>query len=277
MLDDAQNGFRPKRSTIQTVFQFTSDLYQFINSNSNTIAVYIDFQKAFDTVSHGILIKKLKTYKLSPPLVKILEHYLADRQQLTQINNTVSDHKSVPFGIPQGSILGPTLFIMYINDVVKEIKNCSCYLYADDMVIYTLLDYVNRLANLQQDLDRVFQWCKKNKLTININKTKAQLFPQNTYIDINDLTLNNQVKINNLILHYEHHFRYLGIELDQLLTMTNTCDQIYKNASYKLYIYRLIRGSLTMSAAIQVLKAMFCQYPRLWKCFSDWSKTRETI
>ena len=123
---------------------------------------------------------------------------------------------------------------MYINDVVKAIKNCSCYLYAD-----------------------VLQWCNKNKLTININKTKAQLFPRNSNIEVNDLTLNNQVKINNVTLHYEHHFRYLGIELDQLLTMKNTCDQIYKNASHKLYLYRLIRGSLTMSAAIQVLKAMF--------------------
>ena len=147
---------------------------------------------------------------------------------VTQINNTVSGHKPVPFGVPQGSILGPTLLIMYINDVVKEIKNCSCYLYADDMVIYTPLDDVVRLANMQQDLDRVFQWCNKNKLTININKTKAQLFPRNSNIDVNDLTLNNQVKINSVTLHYEHHFRYLGIELDQLLTMKNTCDQIYK-------------------------------------------------
>ena len=257
MIDDAQNGFRPKRSTIQTVFQFTSDLYQFINSNLNTTAVYIDFRKAFDPVSHSTLIKKLKTFKLSAPLVKILENYLANRQQHTQINNTTSTLKSVPFGVPQGSVLGPTLFIMYINDVVKEIKNCSIYLYADDMVIYTPLEGENSLVNLQHDLDRVLLWCNKNKLTININKTKAQLFPRNSNIDVNEIIQNNQIKINNVPLHYKHHFRYLGIELNQMLTMKNTCDQIYKNASHKLHIYRLIRGSLTMSAAIQILKAMF--------------------
>ena len=93
---------------------------------------------------------------------------------------------------------------------------------------------------------------QQEQIDNNINKTKAQLFPRNSNIDTNDLTLNNQVKINNMILHFEHHFRHLGIELDQLLTMKNTCDQIYKNASHKLYIHRLIQGSLTMSAAIQV-------------------------
>ena len=146
---------------------------------------------------------------------------------------------------------------MYINDVVKEIEKCLYYLYADDMVIYTPLENADKLVELQQDLDRVFAWCNKNKLTININKTKAQLFPRNSNTDLNSFFQNNPVRINNINLQYKYHFRYWGIELDHLLTMKNTCDQICKNASHKLYIYRLIRGSLTMFAAIQVLKAMF--------------------
>ena len=114
-----------------------------------------------------------------------------------------------------------------------------------------------KMADLQNDLDRIFAWCNKNKLTININKTKGQLFPHNSNTDINSFFQNNPLRINSTNLPYEHHFRYLGIELDHLLTMKKTCDQIYENASHKFYIYRLIRGSLTMFAATQVLKTMF--------------------
>ena len=140
------------------------------------MAVYVDFRKAFDTVSHTTLLKKLKIYKLCLPYLNIIENYLTDRQQLTQINSTTSSLKSVPYGVQQGSILGPTLvlFIMYISNVAKEIKKCSYYLYADDMVIYTPIKGVESMPDLQQDVDTVFAWCNKNKLTIKVNKTKAQ-------------------------------------------------------------------------------------------------------
>ena len=257
MLNSAQNGFRPKRSTTQTVFQYTSDLYQNLNINKDTVAVYVDFRKAFDTVAHGTLLKKLKLYKLSPKYLRILENYLDNRKQLTQINTTTSNLKPVPFGVPQGSILGPTLFILYINDIINVITKCSYYLYADDMVIYTPILDADSMQNVQTDVNAIYKWCNKNKLTINVSKTKAQYFPRNSNIQSKTFESNNPIFINNSKLQYEQHFRYLGVELDQSLSMKNTFDQIYKNASHKLYIYRLIRGSLTMFAATQVLKTMF--------------------
>ena len=213
--------------------------------------------KAFDTVSHSTLLKKLKLYKLSPQYLEIIENYLNDRKQLTQINTVTSNLKPVPFGVPQGSILGPTLFIMYINDVIDVITKCSYYLYADNMVIYTPISGADSRQNVQSDVNAVYKWCNKNKLTINVGKTKAQYFPRNSNIDTKTFESNNPIYINNAKLQYEQHFRYLGIEVDHQLLSRNTFDQIYKNASHKLYIYRLIRGSLTMYAATQVLKTMF--------------------
>ena len=163
----------------------------------------------------------------------------------------------VPYGVPQGSVLGPTFFILYINDVIEVIKKCSCYLYADDMVLYRTLEDDDCLKDFQADMDNVYDWCKRNKLTINIEITKAQLFPKNANIDPLLLQNINPIQINNKTLHYEHTFRYLGIDIDQHLTMKTVRDSIYRNATHKLYIYRLVRSSLTMSAAIQVLKSMF--------------------
>ena len=157
----------------------------------------------------------------------------------------------------QALVLGPTLFIMYINDVVEVIERSSCYLCADDMVIFKPLTEQDNIGELQSDVNNIYKWCKINKLTINTSKMKAQYFPRNSYINTKEFYNENPITINNVNLIYEHNFRYLGIEIDNLLTMKPTYDAIYKNASHKLYIFRLIRGNLTMFAATQILKTMF--------------------
>ena len=137
---------------------------------------------------------------------------------------------------------------MYIKDVVKEIEKYLYYLYADDMVIYTPPENADKLAELHQDLDRVFAWYNTNKLTMNINKTKAQLFPQNSNTELNSLFQNNPVRINNTNLQYEYHFRYWGIELDHLLTknavscclnIKNPCDAHVNDLHKQLNLHLL--------------------------------------
>ena len=125
------------------------------------------------------------------------------------------------------------------------------------MVIYKPLTDINSLGKLQSDMDRVYDWCNKNELTKNIEKIKAQFFPQGANTDLKQMHQNNPFLINDRKLNYEHTFRYLGIDIDQNLSMKTTCDSIYRNASHKLYIYRWAKGSMTMSAAMQVWKDMF--------------------
>ena len=146
---------------------------------------------------------------------------------------------------------------MYINDVVEVIEKSSCYLYADNMVIFKPLNEQDSMGELQSDVNNIYKWCNRNKLTINTSKTKAQYFPRNSNVNAKEFYNENPITINNANLTYEHHFRYLGIEIDNLLTMKPTYDAIFKNASHKLYLFRLIRGNLTMFAATQILKTMF--------------------
>ena len=98
------------------------------------------------------------------------------------------------------------LSLYYIHDVINVIRNCSCYLYVDYMVLYRTLGDEDCIKDFQADMDNVYEWCKRNKLTINIEKTKAQLFPKNTNTDPLLLHNNNPIQINNKTLHYEHTF-----------------------------------------------------------------------
>ena len=136
LLNNIQNGFRKNHSTIDTIFKFTSSLQSYKNQRYNTIALYIDFKKAFDTVNHKILIEKLKSLKITGNVLNWLETYLTNRNQNTQLFDQLSLEENVSTGVPQGSILGPTLFLCYINDICTVCKSSEMLLYADDTVLY---------------------------------------------------------------------------------------------------------------------------------------------
>ena len=182
ILSKFQNGFRQNRSTIQTIFDFTSDLYQINNVNKDALAIYVDYQKAFDTVNHTRLLKKFDELKFGRKLCTWLRSYLTDRTQKTCGNNVTSSSRIVPYGVPQGSVLGPLRFIIYLNDLTNCVKNCKYLLYAYDIVIYKDLDQdinPNNCQRVQQDVSNITEWCQINELTINCKKTKAQFFSRN--------------------------------------------------------------------------------------------------
>ena len=115
----------------------TDDIFLAMNENQSTLAVYIDLRKAFDTVNHIILIKKIEKLGLSASTVKWLTSYFTNRKKCTVANGTTSEKAVITCGVPQGSILGPLLFLIYVNDLCHKIKNCNIKLYTDDTMIYT--------------------------------------------------------------------------------------------------------------------------------------------
>ena len=148
ILTDEQNGFRKKHSTIDTILKYTTDLQMNKNNKANTISLYVDFKKAFDTVNHKLLLKKLKNYGIHNIALDWIRTYLTNRTQQTQIGADMSSEREIKTGVPQGSILGPTFFLCYINDIIKVCKNSKILLYADDTVLYKKISDSHRFLDM---------------------------------------------------------------------------------------------------------------------------------
>ena len=144
-------------------------------------AVFLDLSKAFDTINHDLLLKKLKFYGFSNLALKIMDSYLSDRSQYVDLDGLTSDHQGVPVGVPQGSIQGPLLFLIYVNDLPNCTSILDATLFADDTSLtssfstFTLTGTSN-VASINAELDKVYKWLCVNKLSLNVSKTKYMIF-----------------------------------------------------------------------------------------------------
>jgi hypothetical protein len=142
------------------------------NGNVNVI-ILLDLKKAFDVVDHDIMAKKLEIYGFNKKALVLLNSYLTNRTQV-QIGNALSEKCSVKHGVHQGSIPGPLLFILYINDLPLSISNCNTDMYADDSTIHISWKNISDIqTKVQEDLNKIALWCKDNNMLINCNKTKC--------------------------------------------------------------------------------------------------------
>ena len=254
LLENNQNGFRANHSTINTCFKFTTDLLLNKNKNCDSLAVFLDFKKAFDTVDHEILVNKLKRYNFSDRSRLWVANYLKNRTQTTLINNNRSQTKQVLYGVPQGSVLGPTFFIIYINDLVDHVTYSSALLYAGDTVLYHAVnpnDTHSDIRKLQHDLSRVEHWCQQNKLTINVKKTKLMYFPAT-----HDRNCMPEIELLGSTLPSITCYKYLGLDVDHKLTFMPHLNSLTKIISHKLCLLRRIRNYLNVTAALAIMKTM---------------------
>ena len=136
------------------------------------IAVFLDLQKAFDTINHDIMLEKLKLYGLEEPSMNLLSSYLANRAQLCSVNGVLSGPKPISCGIPQGSILGPLLFLIYINDLPRSLEYSSPRMFADDITLTVSAKSIQEVEGaINHDLANVKRWPCSNKLSLNLVKT----------------------------------------------------------------------------------------------------------
>ena len=256
ILDDRQGGFRPNHSTCKTTAYFLNDIYNAMNDNNILIATYIDAMKAFDTVNHSILLKKAESYGITGQTLEWLRNYLSERYQCTIANNIISDKKLITCGVPQGSVCGPLLFLLYINDIAKVLEHCKVSLYADDTVIYIVnKDVENAMVLIQNDLNNLSNWCTRNKLTINSKKTKYCIYGMRSNIK-KSKTIDTVLSLNNIILDRVCSYKYLGFILDDHLTFNKHISELCKTVSHKLYVLAKVRKYLTVQASLNVFKTM---------------------
>ena len=245
VLTKNQHGFRKAHSTITAISTLLHKVYNNINNKEDTYLVFLDLKKAFDTVSHNILLNKLGNSGIDLKTLDWFASYLINRKQMVQFNHETSSIQNVCYGVPQGSILGPTLFSLYINDLSELLLHNNITLYADDTVLYSSnSDY------LQEILDKVKDWCDDNLLTINCKKSQWM----QTRI-IKKKQDNTSLRLGNISLDQVSEYKYLGILIDTDLSFKPQRDSLHKKVNLKLTFFRRIRKYINAKAALTIYKS----------------------
>ena len=230
-----------------------------INDHKITQSIFIDFSKAFDTIDHSILLRKLQQYFIDIPAINLIQNYLKNRKQCVIVNDKTSEFKSLSYGVPQGSVLGPQLFLIYINDMPLIFPDTKIYQYADDTVINISANTQLEAQHLmKKDLENLEQWCNMNKLTINTKKTKIMYFGATN--KTKQLTSNYKNYLYGHELQRVESYKYLGVILDTNLNFKLHIDTLLKTLRYKLYIFSKIRKYLTVQASLCIYKSTILPY-----------------
>ena len=215
ILSELQFGFQKNKSTEQAVSAIVSALNTAKSNKMSSYCVFLDFAKAFDTVNHAILLGKLKHYGLKGASYSLLESYLTNRKQQVEINGTLSEYGIIKHGVPQGSVLGPLLFLLYINDISESSKVLKFFLFADDTTVYYADKYnKNTEQLLNTELAKVSDWLSANKLSLNVKKSNFLHFQ---YGRTKKTTIN--LKLNGVSVDEKRVTKYLGTFIDNKLTV----------------------------------------------------------
>lgn len=219
-----QHGFFPGRSTVTNLMLFNKYLITEISKGAQVDAIYTDFSKAFDKVDHSVLMEVLNNYNSELIPVNWLQSYLRGRYQYVKIGGVCSDKFPATSGVPQGSHLGPILFILLINDVKSCLKYCNCLMYADDMKLFYRVKGEEDAALIQEDLNSFYRWLNDHKLTLNVKKCKSITFSKKKHV------INFDYKINNEKLIKVEQIRDLGVLFSSDLSFVSHINQITNKA-----------------------------------------------
>ena len=224
LLSEQQYGFREKHSTELAAVKLVDYINHEMDIGNTPEAIFIDLSKAFDTLNFHILIHKLQFYGLSGNSLALMKSYVTGRMQYVLFNKTKSDLAIITTGIPKGSILGPLLFSIYVNDIINSRDKLQYLLYADDTTLYfNRQHFTPHNANLEinNELSKVMNWLKLNKLSLNVQKTKYMTFHKSQK-NVTPLNLS----IDDIPIDSVDEFNYLGIILHERLTWKNHINMV---------------------------------------------------
>lgn len=235
-LDSRQHGFLADRSCVTQMIPFTEDLSSTINEKSRSDIIYFDFAKAFDSVSHDLILIKLRDqFNVNGLMLKFIKAYLEGRHQQVVIGGYKSSLIPVTSGVPQGSILGPLLFVLFINDMFSCISlETNIALYADDTKIWRKINMFNDHFGLQDDINNLYDWSVKNKMVFHPNKCKAlSVTMQRNVLD--NLPFNIFIyELNGTLIDYVQSQSDLGVKINTKLTWGPHLDDLISKANSRL-------------------------------------------
>ena len=268
---DNQSGFRAGHSCETALTTLVNDWSREIDKGSMVGAVLLDLSKAFDLVSHSVLLSKLKLYGCTDNAVSFFNSYLSSRKQFVRYENHDSNVTNVEVGVPQGSILGPLLFITYVNDLSLCLNSSLSASFADDTSIYATGKNIPEISTkLNKDLTYVSSWCSQNGLCINTNKSKSMLITsaqKRSHLSTQSLA----VSVNNITLDCVANEKLLGVMLNHNLDWSDHIRYTESKVKTKLYLLSRVKRFLTIHSR----KIFYCSFiqPHLYYCCNVWGTT----
>ena len=266
-----QFGFRGNHSTNHAIISLTEHIRKLLDNGDYVCGIFVDLEKAFDTVHHEILCDKIKAYGLRGNINDLLKSYLSDRKQYVSINGFDSVARNVTCGVPQGSSLGPLLFLIYINDFFLCLSQTSCGHFADDtFIIYNSKKAKTIETVINTELKEVIKWLRLNKLSLNAGKTELIFFHSSRHqLDYDNIYIN----FNGVRLKPVDFIKYLGMFIDKYLNWNHHISNLSKQLSRANGILSKLRYNASLDFCLQVYYSIF--YSHLTYGCNLWGLTSE--
>lgn len=257
-VDDFQYGFMKNSSTLCATVDFVSYISRALDDRKLVIAIFVDLSKAFDVVGIEILLDKLNKMGFRGPMYSLIKTYLFERKQYVKVGDVCSQFEASTCGVPQGSVLGPLLYSLYVLNLRCAGLRARYFTFADDTVlVYEGMDKLTLSQEVSQDITRYVNWLYSNKLKINIHKTNYMIFKQkNKHID------NLVVRMNNVKLNRVSSVKYLGLVVDDRLDWSEHVNKISDKIIPMIAATYRCRDYLTMKTKMNVYNAFFLSHLR---------------
>lgn len=269
IINEGQFGFQTGLSTFMPHILLQEKITKAFENGHSVCGIYLDLKKAFDTVDPEILLLKLKKYGINQYALKIIDSYLSSRMQCVEIEGVQSDYKDITIGVPQGSILGPLLFLLYINDFPSISKHSLCIQYADDTALFFEGDSAHELqTKLDSDLPNVCKWLKTNKLSLNTNKTFCQLYTMSH----DQIAVN--VMLDNKNITFVNKIKYLGLWIDDKLSWNEHINHVCTVVSSSIGVLYRTKFFLKQSTLLLLYNSLVL--PHFSYCSIIWAHTFPT-